>query len=68
MKIDNMTPRQFAHDLALEHLRQVGHGYTSDLDGLTPAQRREAIAALARLHDFLLDRSGLDGLAFPFIK
>jgi hypothetical protein len=62
MKIDQYTPRQFAHDIALGYLRQVHNRHTSDLDGLTPAQLREAQAAIARLHDFILDRSGMDGL------
>ena len=62
MKADNMTPRQFAHDLAVGWLRAAYQGHTGDLDDLTPAQKREVKAAIARLHDQLLSEANLDGI------
>jgi hypothetical protein len=62
MKANDMTPRQFAHDLAIGWLKAAHQGYTSDLDDLTPAQKRDVKQAIAKLHDQLLDKSGLDGL------
>lgn len=63
MKIDKFfTPRQFAYDIALYYLRAAHQGKVGDLDHLTPAQQRDAKAAIVRLYDRLLDESGLDGL------
>jgi hypothetical protein len=62
MKANDMTPRQFAHDLAIGWLRAAYQGHTSDLDDLTPAQKRDVKEAIARLHDQLLVKSGLDGM------
>ena len=62
MKTNDMTPRQFAFDLAIGWLRAAYQGHTSDLDDLTPAQKRDVKEAIAKLHDRLLDQSGMDGL------
>lgn len=57
-----MTPRQFAHEIALDWIRAAYQEKTGDLAHLTPAKRRDTLAALAKLHDKLLADSGLDGL------
>lgn len=62
MKANNMTPRQFAYDLAIGWLRAAYQGHTGDLADLTPAQKRDVKEAIAKLHNNLLDKSGLDGL------
>ena len=62
MLFRSMTPRQFAHDLAIGWLRAAYQGHTSDLDDLIGAHRRDVKEAIAKLHDHLLDRSGMDGL------
>jgi hypothetical protein len=61
MKANDMTPRQFAYDLAAGWLRAAYLGHTSDLDDLTPAQEAKVKAAIATLHNKLLVESGLDG-------
>lgn len=61
MKANDMTPRQFAHDVAIGWLRSAYQGHTGDLDDLTPAQKREVKAAIAKLHDQLLGKARLDG-------
>jgi hypothetical protein len=62
MKANDMTPRQFAHDLAMGWLSAAYKGFTADLEDLTPAQKRDVKAAIVKLHDRLLQESGLDGL------
>lgn len=57
-----MTPRQFAHEIALDWLRAVHQEKTGDLADLTPAKRRDTLAAIAKLHNKILAESGLDGL------
>lgn len=57
-----MTPRQLAHDLAMGWIKSMYRGHTGDLDDLTPARKRDTLAALAKIHDRLLEDSGLDGL------
>lgn len=56
-----MTPRQIAYSIAIDWLRATYRGHTADLDGLTPAVKRDTLAQIAKLHDQLLDRSGMDG-------
>lgn len=74
MKINEMTPRQFAHDLAAGWLASAYRGGTGDLDDLTPAQKREVKAQIAKLHNRLVEQANLDsspldettGLRFPW--
>lgn len=61
MKINEMTPRQFAHDLAAGWLANAYRGFTGDLDDLTPAQKREVKAQIAKLHNRLVEQADLDG-------
>lgn len=60
MRIDGLTPRQFAHDLAAGWLANAYRGSTGDLDALTPAQKREVKAQIAKLHNRLLEQVDLD--------
>ncbi len=62
MKIANLTPREFAHESALDWIRNAFHGTTNDLGSLTDAERDAVQKALVKLHDHILTRSGLDGL------
>lgn len=61
-----MTPRQIAHDLAMGWIKAVALGQTGDLDDLTPAKRRDTIAALAKIHNQLLEDSNLDAIPLHF--
>lgn len=62
MKIAGMTPREFAHDIALDWIRAAYEQKTGDLGSLSDAETRAVKASLAKLHDHILARSGLDGL------
>lgn len=58
------TPREAAHDVAIEALRRA----YLDADvatqyARTPAQIREFRVSVAKLHDRLLEASGMDGMA-----
>lgn len=55
MKIDGLTPRQYAYDLAITWLKNAHNGFTSDLDGLTPSQKVQVKKAIAKLHDQLAE-------------
>jgi len=57
-----MTPRQIAYDIAIDWIKAAALGQTGDLDHLTPAKRRDTIAALSRLHNQLLEDSKMDGI------
>jgi hypothetical protein len=59
MKIDGMTPRQYAHDLALGWLRNAYNGNTGDLADLTPSQKARVKEAIASLHKRLAEQADL---------
>jgi hypothetical protein len=61
------TPTEAAHDIAMGWLANAFKDKTSDLNdyagrNATKARMRALRKAIAKLHNFLLDRSGLDGL------
>lgn len=56
-----MTPRQTAHSVAIDWLRNAYEGRTSDLDDLTPAAKRDTRRAIAKLHNQLLEQSRMEG-------
>lgn len=60
--MQNLTPRQIAYSIAIDWLRHAYMGHTADLEGLTPAVKRDTLAQVAKLHDQLLERSRMDGL------
>lgn len=60
MKIDGLTPRQYAHDLAVGWLRNAYNGFTSDLDDLTPAQKVRVKEAIAALHNRLAEQADMN--------
>lgn len=60
MRVNGMTPRQFAHDLAVGWLKSAYNGATSDLDDLTPAQKVRVKEAIAALHNRLVEQADLD--------
>jgi len=62
MRINGLTPREIAHDLAMGWLTAVYRGHTGDLANMTPSETQAVKAAIARLHAQLLNKSGLDGL------
>lgn len=62
MQIDNLTPHQYAHDLAAGWLKNAYNGLTSDLDDLTPAQKHVVREAIADLHNKLVEQADLDEL------
>lgn len=65
MKLDTgHTPAEAAVDIALGWLRGAYTGKTGDLETYshTPAQRREAKRAIAKLHNRLLRTTKLDGV------
>lgn len=61
---NGMTPRECAHDMAIGWLRAVHEKRTGDLADLKlpPAHEREVKAQIAKLHNRLLDESGMDGI------
>lgn len=61
MRINELTPREFAYDLAIGWLANAYRGFTGDLDDLTPAQKREVKAQIAKLHNRLMDQANLNG-------
>jgi hypothetical protein len=68
MKINGMTPDQFAYDIAIGYLSAVYQGFTADLDDLTPAQKHDVKEAISKLHNELLDKSGMDGLPLTYLS
>lgn len=60
MKINGYTPRQYAHDIAINWIRSVHKQHTADLDDLTDAQIAAVKAELVKLHDRLAAASRLD--------
>lgn len=62
MKIDGLTPRQYAHDLAVGWLRNAYSGFTADLDDLTPAQKERVKEAIAALHNRLAEQADLNNV------
>jgi len=60
------TPRQAAYDIAIVWLRAAHDGKTSDISNTsycrTPSEVIAVKAAIAKLHNQLLDKSGLDGM------
>ncbi len=69
MRLKNgFTPKEEAYSIAIERLRGV-HRRMVDLDvELTPKQDEALMDAVAKLHNQLLERSGLDGIALPCNK
>lgn len=64
MKLKNgYTPRTAALDIATGWLRAAFEGKTADVAdyATTPAQERALRLAIGKLHNRLLDSSGLDG-------
>jgi hypothetical protein len=57
------TPREFAHSIAVDALRDAYLNRLGDLEGLTPAQVVKARAAIVRLHDALAAAAKLDALS-----
>lgn len=58
------TPKEAAYDIAIGWISNVIEGYASDLDDIEPPSRRKQVRKqLAKLHNRLLDQSGLDGIA-----
>lgn len=66
MKIDGLTPRQYAYDLAIAWLKNAHNGFTSDLDELTPSQKERVKEAIAKLHDQLAEH--IDANTIPLSK
>lgn len=61
---EGYTPKQWAADQAMAWLSAVYHGKTADLEREpSEAFRKQAKRQVAKLHNQLLDKSGLDGLA-----
>ena len=61
-KINDFTPKQFAHDLAAGWIAAVYNRQTSDLADLSDWQESEVRRHLAQLHERLLSEAKLDGL------
>ena len=61
MRINEMTPREFAYDLAIGWLANAYRGFTGDLDDLTPSQERAVKEQIAKLHNRLLEQADLSG-------
>lgn len=62
--MNRLTPREVAHDIALEALRAAhreGDAWIGQYK-LSPSQSRKAKNWIAHLHNKLLDQSGLQGL------
>ena len=74
MRINELTPREFAYDLAAGWLASAYRGGTGDLDDLTPSQKRAVKEQIAKLHNRLVEQANLDsspldettGLRFPW--
>ena len=61
MRINDLTPREFAYDLAAGWLANAYREATGDLADLTPAQKREVKAQIAKLHNRLMEQANLNG-------
>lgn len=61
------TPREVAHDIAIFWLRNAYDERTDDLSNyrLTPGALRNARRQIAKLHNKLLEHSGLEGSPLP---
>jgi len=63
-KLQNgFTPKEGAYDIAIGWLRATFKGSTNDIENYAtaPAQVRDLKNQIAKLHNKLLDDSGLDG-------
>ncbi len=60
MKINSLTPRQYAYDLAVGWLRNAHNGYTSDIDDLTPEQKMKVKEEIVKLHNQLIMKANLE--------
>lgn len=62
-RVNDYTPREVAHSIALEWLRAAWMERTDDLNSfnLTPGALRNAKKQIVKLHNKLLEQSGLDG-------
>lgn len=57
------TPKEAAAVMILKHIRNMHEGYTNDVeDSGPPAFQREVKKHLAKVHNVVLDSTGLDGL------
>jgi len=62
-KRPEFTPRECAHSLTIGWIHHMVKGRTSDLAEQAPcAYRRQVKRQLIKLHNKLLDQSGLDGV------
>jgi hypothetical protein len=60
--MSEFTPREAAHSIAIGWLYHAYHDRTSDIDDSgPPSHQREVRRQVARLHNFLLRESGMDG-------
>ena len=62
MRINELTPREFAYDLATGWLANAYREATGDLADLTPAQKREVKAQIAKLHNRLVEQANLGNM------
>lgn len=60
---NGFTPKEQAADILLGWIKAAHDGNTADVENSgTPAFQAEVKRHLARLHDVVLENSGLDGL------
>lgn len=66
MRIEGFSPREIAHEVALASLRdayvEVTRHRRYNGKNLAPTESRAVGTQLAKLHDRLLEKSGLDGV------
>ncbi len=72
-KTPDYTPKEAAYDIAISWLSLAYRGRTDDLSEYankrnnayfnTPSQKKLVKQQIAKLHNRLLDKSGLDGMA-----
>jgi len=59
---NGFTPKEQAVSIILDWMRGIYHGKTGDIaDCGTPAFQEEVKHHISRLHNIMLDKSGLDG-------
>lgn len=63
-KKSEYTPREIAHSIAIDWLRNAFLERTGDLDtfNLSPSATRKTRHQIAKLHNKLLEQSSLDGI------
>ena len=69
-KHGNYTPREAAYTIALGWLDAAYHEWTNDIDQFDgpPAFDRALKEQLVKLHDQLLEQSGLDGTSLDMTR